>query len=223
MTDSVNTKRRYRSRLRKDRAEQTQVAILEAARRLFIEQGWTRTTIAAIAREAGVATETIYAVFGNKRALLERLVRDAIRGDAPQTPLLEQDTVQRVADAPGQREQVRLFARSITAILERVAPLIAAARSAAESDPRLIDLYRSLHEGRRRNLAFAAAALAGNGPLRNDMDEKTATDCLFRLASPETFLLMRTIEGKSAEDFAQWLETALNALLLPAESGGQSR
>lgn len=218
MTDSVNTRRFYRSDLRRNQAEQTQMAVLKAAETLFRQQGWARTTIAAIARKAGVSNETIYAVFGNKRALLERLVRDAIRGAEPQIPLLEQAGVQEIAETSSQSGQIRVFAQSIAAILNRVAPLIATARSAAESDPRLADLYRGLHEGRRRNLEFVASALTANGPLRNGMDQIAATETIFRLASPELFLLFTTVEERSVEDFAEWLEGALTALLLPPDS-----
>lgn len=217
MTDNVNTRRTYRSDLRRNQAEQTQMAVLKAAETLFKEQGWARTTIAAVAREAGVSNETIYAVFGNKRALLERLVRDAIRGTQPQVPLLEQAGVQEIKELSSQPAQIRIFAHSIAAILHRVAPLIATARSAAESDPRLGDLYRGLHEGRRRNLEFVALALTANGPLRDGLDQHTATDTIFRLASPELFLLFTSVEGRSVDDFAEWLEESLTALLLPPE------
>lgn len=218
MSDTVNTRRGYRSALRRNQAEQTQLDVLKAAENLFMQHGWARTTIAAIAREAGVSNETIYAVFGNKRALLERLVQNAIRGAEPQVPLLEQAGVQAIVATSSQAKQIRVFARSIASILNRVAPLIATARSAAESDPRLADLYRSLHEGRRRNLEFVALALVQNGPLREGLDQQTATDTIFRLASPELFLLFTRIEGRSVDDFANWLEECLTALLLPQRS-----
>jgi len=44
--------------------------IVASARALMGRQGWAATTIDAIAAEAGVAPQTIYAAFGNKRALL---------------------------------------------------------------------------------------------------------------------------------------------------------
>jgi AcrR family transcriptional regulator len=222
MTDAANTKRPYRSALRKEQAQRTQATILDAARRLLVEHGWARTTIAAIAAEAGVSTETVYSVFGNKRTVLERLVEHAVRGDAPGMPLLDQAEPRQVADATDQRQQLRLFAKGVCAILDRVASLVAAARAAAESEASLGDIYRVLHEGRRRNLAFVANALLRNGSLRDDMSPQAATDCIFRLASPELFLLMRNVEGRSLDDIAAWLEESLAALLLtpwPARAG----
>jgi AcrR family transcriptional regulator len=216
MSDAVKTKRRYSSALREGQAQQTQEAVLDAARVLFVEQGWTRTTIAAVARKAGVSPETIYSVFGSKRSLLERLVRNAVRGDAPEVPLLAQAAPQQVAGAKDQKEQLRLFATSICAILDRVAPLVAVARAAAESDPQLWGLYRALHDGRRRNLVFVAEALSRKGRLRAGMSLEAATGHIFRLASPELFLLMRDMEGYSLDEIADWLAEALVELLLPS-------
>ena len=215
MPDAVKPRRRSRSTLRKNQAQRTQATVLEAARRLLVGQGWARTTITAIAGEAGVSVETVYSVFGNKRTVLERLVEHAVRGDAPGVPLLDQAGPRRVANATDQRQQLRLFAKSICAILDRVAPLVAAARAAAEGEASIGDIYRTLHEGRRRNLMFVAEALLRNGPLRDNMGAQAATDCIFRLASPELFLLMRNVEGRSVDDIEAWLEESLAELLLP--------
>lgn len=216
MIETVNARRRYSSTLRTSQAQQTREAVLDAAHRLFVEQGWARTTIAATAKEAGVSPETIYSVFGNKRTVLERLVQNAVRGDASDVPLLEQAAPQQLANIGDQRQQLCLFAKSICAILDRVAPLIAVARVGAESEPRLRELYHALHEGRRRNLLFAAQALSRNGGLRADMSAEAATSYIFRLASPELFLLMRDVEGRTLEEISAWLEASLTALLLPS-------
>ena len=63
---------------RQQQAQMTKDRIVAAARRLMAQRGWTPTTIDAIAEDAGVATATVYAAFGNKRALL-----DASRSSAP--------------------------------------------------------------------------------------------------------------------------------------------
>ena len=62
---------------------------------------------------------------------------------------------------------------------------------------------------------FVAEALLRNGPLRDNMGAQAATDCIFRLASPELFLLMRNVEGRSVDDIEAWLEESLAELLLP--------
>jgi AcrR family transcriptional regulator len=214
MVEPVNPKRRYQSARRSAQAADTRGAVLDAARGLFVEAGWQKTTIAAIARAAGVSAETIYAVFGSKTAMLEALVALAIRGAQPETPLLEQAAPRAIAAEPDQHRQLEIFARDIAQVLSRVAPLVAVVRSAAESDPQLSALYRQLHAGRRRNLEAVAEALLANGSLRDGLDREAATSAIWRLASPELFLLLRDIDGLTTEAYADWLATTLAATLL---------
>jgi len=214
MAEPVNPKRRYQSARRSAQAADTRGAVLDAARGLFVETGWQKTTIAAIARAAGVSAETIYAVFGSKTALLEALVALAIRGAQPQTPLLEQPGPRAIAAETDQRRQLQIFAHDIAQVLSRVAPLVAVVRSAAESDPQLAALYRQLHAGRRRNLEALVDALLANGSLRNGLDREAATSLIWRVASPELFLLLRDVDGLTIEAYADWLAATLAATLL---------
>src|SRR5688572_12190127 len=72
MVGKVKTARRaYHSPVRTDQAKRTRLSELESARRLFIEHGYARTTVAAVADKAGVTPETIYLTVGGKRGLLE--------------------------------------------------------------------------------------------------------------------------------------------------------
>jgi AcrR family transcriptional regulator len=52
------------------RGEQTRTAIIEAALRLFGENGYEATTMRAIAREAGVATGNAYYYYASKEELI---------------------------------------------------------------------------------------------------------------------------------------------------------
>lgn len=87
-------------------------------------------------------------------------------------------------------------------------------RSAAEGDDEIVALYAELHRGRRKNLEWFAEALLQSGPLRNGMDTTAVTDVLWRLASPELFLLVRRVEKLSSGYYVNWLAATLKALLL---------
>ena len=63
MAERVNPKRRYESPHRRQQAAATRLHILQAAQRLFEQQGYVATTMAAIAAEAGVALKTVYLAF----------------------------------------------------------------------------------------------------------------------------------------------------------------
>ena len=56
------------------RLDRRKRAIVDAARTLFIEQGYERTTVGDIVEKAGGSLSTVYKVFGSKDGLLEAVV-----------------------------------------------------------------------------------------------------------------------------------------------------
>src|SRR6516225_3855415 len=76
------TRRSYHSAIRQRQAEETRRRIAEAARRLLLTKGYAGTTIEAVARKAGVAPQTVYAVFHSKRGILTDLMDRATFGPA---------------------------------------------------------------------------------------------------------------------------------------------
>jgi AcrR family transcriptional regulator len=188
--------------------------VIAAARKLFLSAGWAGTTIAGIAKAAKVSPETIYSVFGGKAPLFAEVVRAGVRRSDPNTPLLEQAGPKAVAAAADQRTALRLFTHDIAQLLSGVAGLMGVARGVAGSEPDIGEIYRGIHAGRRENFGVVATALKRHGPLRNDMSEDEAVAIIWRLTSPELFLLMTEIEGLAPAAYADWLEATLAQLLL---------
>jgi AcrR family transcriptional regulator len=214
MAGDVKPRRPYRSDRRREQAEQTRSRALDAAARLFQERGYEGTSIAAIAAEAGISPETVYAGFGTKRALLGELVERAVRGDDTK-PVPEQAGPRALAAAADQREQLRLFAADITRRLERAAPLVAVVAGAERSEPELADLLARLHDTRRRNLATLVDALRANGPLA--LPPAGALDTVWALTSPELHQLLVRVRGWKRRRYTEWLaETLAQLLLRPA-------
>src|SRR2546430_15844731 len=87
MPAPVKKARRCESRRRRERAAATRRQILEAAQRLFEQQGYATTTMAAIAAEAGVALKTVYVAFATKSGLLRALWHLLLRGDEADVPV----------------------------------------------------------------------------------------------------------------------------------------
>ena len=78
MTESVKASRRA------EQARATRRRIIEGARELFLQQGYAATTLEQIAARAGVAVQTVYFHFGNKRTLLKEVMDVlAVSDDAP--------------------------------------------------------------------------------------------------------------------------------------------
>jgi hypothetical protein len=119
-----------------------------------------------------------------------------------------------VAGAPDQRAVLHLFAHDIAQLLPNVAGLMGVARGVAGSEPDIGKIYRGIHAGRRENFGMVVAALERHGPLRGGMHADEAVAIIWRLTSPELFLLMTEIEGLSPLAYADWLEASLAQLLL---------
>jgi AcrR family transcriptional regulator len=211
MTDDGNTPRRsYRSDRRREAALETRRRMLAAAGKLLAERGYSGTTIAAVAGEAGVAAETVYAAFGNKRTLVGELVRASVRGDRSAPPASEQAGARAVAAAPGQAEQIRRFAADVSARLERVGPVLEALSAAAE--PELAELRTNVDRDRLEGMRWFVAALEQRGPLRLDAD--AAAETVWALASPELHTLLRSRRGWAPTRYTAWLEETLTTALL---------
>ena len=207
--------RRYRSARRREQAEQTRERVLDAAGKLFEERGFKGASVAAIAEQAGVSEETVYARFRNKRTLLGELVRRAVRGDDPRH-VPEQDGPHAVIAASDQHEQLRLFAVDIVLRLERAAPLVAIVGGASRSEPELAELLGRLHADRLKNLRVLVDALTANGPLRLPDDE--AVETVWALTSPELHQLLTRVRGWTRRRYCAWLADSLAQLVLQKSS-----
>ena len=64
---------------RDERLDRRRHAFVEAARTLFVEQGFDRTTLADVVDRAGGSLATLYKLFGNKAGLLAAVVQERAR------------------------------------------------------------------------------------------------------------------------------------------------
>ena len=140
--------RTYNSTRRSRQAAETRAEILTAAVELFGEQGWSGTTLAAIASRAGVAVETIYAGFGSKKGLLRAALDVAVVGDAEAIPFAERPEALRLGEGSVD-ERLAAAARVITDINERTVPVWRALVEAGRADEEL-ERWRIESDARRR-------------------------------------------------------------------------
>jgi AcrR family transcriptional regulator len=211
----VKSGRRYDSARRKEQARQTRAAILEAAQGLFAERGYASSTIEAIAAEAGVAVDTVYATFGNKRGVLSSLMDVRVGGDDQPIGVLDRPGPQRVRREPSQKRQLAAFAADVTAIIERARPVDDIIRSAAAVDGEIATMRSRLHETRFQNMLQFVGWLSANGPLRQGLSEAEAAGIVWSLTSPEVHRLLRVDRGWSSERYSEWLAETLTRTLLP--------
>jgi AcrR family transcriptional regulator len=214
MRDPVNPRRPYDAPRRRAAALATRSAILDAALRLFTEQGFVATTVDAIAARAGVSPESVYAVFGNKRTLLTALVDATIAGGTDAPPVAEQPWVAEMRELPDLRSRLAALARGGRAILERRTALDVVVEAAAATDHRIAALrernLRQRHAGQRALLLIAI----GDQPIRTGIDMEEAADTLFAIGSPEVYRLLMTERGWDGDRFEAWFADVLQRVLL---------
>jgi AcrR family transcriptional regulator len=216
MTKQKSPKRKYDSTRRQAQANETRHQILEAGRKLFMERGYAGATIEAIANEAGVAAETIYAIFKNKKRILISLMNvSPATGVEDHTPMPERPAIQAVSQEHDQRRQLQMFAQVVANNLDQVAAVSEIIVDAAKTEPDLARLLQKLSPQRLDHMSFAVQQIAANGPFREKMDEVYARDTVWTLTSPEVFLLLTRDRGWPKEKYAQWLAETLIRVLLP--------
>ena len=208
----VKGRRRYDSSRRRNQAQQNHAAVLDAARRLFLADGYASTTVPAIARTAGVSVETVYKAFGNKSGLLRAVAEAALAGPGPTT------TEQR-SDAMRARETdpytiVREWANFAAEVTPRGAPVILVMRSAAATSPDVADLLARLDDERMHRMGEQAAFLRQHGHLRPGVTEAEARDVMWAYTDPRLYELLVLRQQWPLERFRDFLARALTAALL---------
>src|SRR4051795_8353898 len=88
--------RTYDNSRRAEQARATRQRILDAARELLLTQGYATTTIAQVARAAGVSPETVQKGFGTKAALAKAVYDVTLVGADEPLPLQERPEFQAV-------------------------------------------------------------------------------------------------------------------------------
>jgi AcrR family transcriptional regulator len=199
-----SVKRAYHSEVRQRAAGATREAIVAAARALFASRGFAATSIDAIAREAGVATPTVYAVFGNKRAIL-RLMLDAIDEEA------EVDALRPVLASGSIDEQREAIARFFGRLFTRGGDLIEASRSAGASDPELRAMTEQGRARHRREMRKVVDAWARAGALRKGLSARDAADALAAVTSYAVFADLQAA-GWNVKKYERWVADAMARL-----------
>jgi AcrR family transcriptional regulator len=216
MTKLKSPKRTYDSSRRQAQANETRRHILEAARKLFIERGYAGATAEAIAAEAGVSAQTIYAIFKNKKRILVSLMNvSPATGVEDHTPMVERANVQAVSQEHEQRRQLQMFAEVVAGNLDQVAAVFEVMTEAAKVEPDFERIIQKLNKQRLEHMTSAVQDIAANGPFRDNIDETYARDTVWTLTSGEVFLLLTRDRGWSKEKYAEWLAEMLIRALLP--------
>jgi AcrR family transcriptional regulator len=203
-------------------AEATRQAIVEAASRLFLERGYTGTALAAIAREAGVAIQTVYNSIGSKRDVLARVLDYAASGEHAPTPPGAFALAQG-ADEPDARKSLDQLVEFWREARARTAPFYEILRQAAALDPEAAEFERARAVERYSSYRAGAQLLADRGALREDLTIDDAAAIYFATGHPEVYRSL-VVEGDwSPEQWARWIRSTLEAALLSRDDRPRRR
>ena len=205
-------KRRYDATGRRQAAARTRAAILDAARELFAERGYSATPMTAIADRAGVALDTVYASAGRKPELARLLIETAISGTDEAVPAEQRDYVQAIRAAPDAGRKIAVYAAAMAAIAPRLAPVLAIIQQAAHDEPELARVWNQIAERRAANMRLFVADLAAVAPLRLDPDQ--AADIVWATNSAEMYQLLVGQRGWTPERYERFLADAWHRMLL---------
>lgn len=195
------------------KAQQTRQRMLDAARELFIEQGYGATTLQEVADRAGVAVQTIYFTFGNKRSLLKELVDTTIAGDDATIATMDRQWFRDALAAETAEAHLHQHVAGTRAVLERFAPITKMVSTAAATDPDVSTLWPQDTDPRYTVQSTAAKALMAKPGARADVSAEHAADLLHGLLSPELYLLFVRERGWSPEQWQHWAFATLRIQL----------
>ena len=116
-----------------------------AAAALFAREGYLRTTMKAIAAEAGTSVETVYAQ-GSKPALLLACVDRELGGDDDDVPLTDRAEFAAALAQPSSAAVIEAFVRALTLVAKRASGLLVAFEDAATADVATAELWAGAEE-----------------------------------------------------------------------------
>jgi AcrR family transcriptional regulator len=209
----VKGKRRYDSTGRQAQAQRSRQAILDTAERQFLDTGYAATTIAAIARAAGVSVETIYKAFGGKSGLVRAIYERGLTGREAVPAFQRSDEMREHETDP--RTIMRKWGALDAEVSSVVAPIRLLIRSAAAADPEMATVLDDIDDERLDRARHHARFLAERGYLRDGVTAAQATDILWFCTSVEFYETLVLRRGWSSRRYARFVADFMIASLLP--------
>ncbi|MGH9243468.1 MAG: TetR/AcrR family transcriptional regulator [Acidimicrobiales bacterium] len=211
MVEPVKTGR-YDSSRRQARVRATRQRAVEAAKELFIENGYPATTIEAIADAADTPLPTLYRLFGSKRALLSAVLDISFGGDDEPIAFVDRPEVRAALCEPDPGALVDAFARICRDFMDRSSAILHVLGTAANVDVEASELLTEIRRQRHTGQSRIVAALVARGALDPTLDESEAADIVYALLSPDMYRILTVERGWSADRYESWLARSIRWL-----------
>jgi AcrR family transcriptional regulator len=199
---------------RAEQAKATRRRIIAAAAAQFVAHGYGATLLDQVAEQAGVAVQTVYFHFGNKRTLLKEALDVAAVGDDDPVPLMDRPWVQEIRQETDPVRIIELWLITGRTILDRIVPLMRVLRGATGTDPEVAAQWDTNQAQTRAAHGFLVELLAERGALRPGLDVEQARDLAFVLSNVETYLQFTDVCGWTPDQWQERTAAVLTAALL---------
>ena len=202
-------KRAYTSELRAAQARETRRVIVAAAARLFIQNGYGRTTIDAIAGAAGVSRKTVFGSAGGKADLMKLALDWAVDGDDEPVSLAERPRVHDIGQLSDPDAIIAGYVGVVVDIDRRLAQLSEALVVAAGVDAQARALREQVVAQRLAGARAFVKHLHNHGGLTPDLGLDAAADIAWVHSDPALYRWLVLERSWSRERFQAWLQRTL--------------
>lgn len=207
MVKSVQRKRTYNTGLRQEQAQITKNRILDAASRLFVKSGYSNVTVEDIALEAGVAHQTVYAVFRTKLAVAQTIIWSSFQTEGI-------DELMASGRQSGDVEvHIRTGAHIARRLNERFAAIVRFMRESG--DPALLAEYQKIEGLRFEQIrAQISSDLSTSGRLRAGITAADAVSSIWVMTGTDLYNQLVSGRRWTPARYEEWLRDALINMLL---------
>jgi AcrR family transcriptional regulator len=219
VAEQQESRRRYHSPRRQRQAAATRLAVLEAAERLFVRDGYPATTMEAIAEEAEVSVKTVYLPFSTKSGLLRALWDLRLKGDAGEAPVAQHEWFREVMEEPDPLRKLQLNARNSRLAKSRIGAMFQVIRGAAEIDADCGALWQLIQTDFHANQRMIVESIHRAGGLRPGLGVTHGADILWTLNHPDVWALLVEKRGWPPRAYETWLAESSCAQLLGTPTG----
>jgi AcrR family transcriptional regulator len=208
----MSTKREAQSRSRREEyAEATWQAVVTAARELFADAGYSRTTVEQIARRARVSPATVYAQCGGKQGLLKTLMDSWTAG-----PLVL-EIIEACNAAPSATEKLDVLADGYVAIYRASGDIIRIVTDAAAAASVAAEFLETAAARHHEALLTIVRQIRETGDLRKEISDQDAARIIYYHFHFAQFTLAADTFGWGEARARDWIRQRVENALLTRE------
>ena len=213
MRAQTESRRPYRSALRRRQAEETRRRVVEASLELFARRGYHATTFADIAAAADVSVQTVQK-HGPKSALLQSAVELASFGVEGETDFFATEVGRSVLDVADADALAAAVGEAMLAINAPSAAVWMSFVGAAQGDAELREYHARFLLLIRGQVEGFLRFVEERGWLRDDVPFDALVEAACVILSVESYARFVLLDGRSPADYRAFVERTVRLSIL---------